>query len=70
MKCRFFAASHILFSYRRNDVSFILQLIRGDALFVKVVTVSFSLSFVAWIEQTKLKTTASFAFCNGTNLAL
>jgi len=35
------------FSYRRNDVSFILQLIWGDAIFVKVVAVSFSLSFMA-----------------------
>jgi len=41
-----------------NDVSFILQLIWGDAIFVKVVAVSFSLSFVARIELTKLKTTA------------
>jgi len=35
------------FSYRRNDVSFILQLIWGDAIFVKVVAVRFSLNFVA-----------------------
>jgi len=39
-------------SYRRNDVSFIVQLIWGDAIFVKVVAVSFSLSFVARIELT------------------
>jgi len=58
MTCRFFAASHILFRIMGNDVSFILQLIWGDAIFVKVVAVSFSLSFVARIELTKLKTTA------------
>ena len=46
------------FWYRRNDVSFILQLIWGDAIFVKVVAVSFSLSSVARIALTKLKTTA------------
>jgi len=34
-----------------------LQLIYGDAIFVKVVAVSFSLSFVALIILTKLKTT-------------
>ena len=37
------------FSYRRNDVSFILQLIWGNVFFVKAVEVSFSLSFVARI---------------------
>ena len=46
------------FSYRRNDVSYILQLIRGDAIFVKVVAINISLSFVARIVLTKLKTTA------------
>ena len=46
------------FSYRRNDVPFILQLIWGNAIFVKVVAVSFNLSFVAQIVLTKLKTTA------------
>ena len=46
------------FSGRRSDVSFILQLIWGDAIFVKVVAVSFGLSFVARIVLTKLKATA------------
>jgi len=46
------------FSYRRSDVSFILHLIWGDAIFVKVVAVSFSLRFVARNVLTKLKTTA------------
>jgi len=49
------------FSYRRNDVSFILQLIWANAIFVKVVAVSFNLSFEAWSALTKLKTTAEFA---------
>jgi len=48
-----------LFSYRRNiDVSFILQLIWGNVVFVKVVAVSFSSSILAQIVLTKLKTTA------------
>jgi len=41
------------FLYRRNDVSFKLQLIWGDAIFVEVVAVSFSLSFVARIVLTE-----------------
>ena len=43
------------FSHRRNDVSFILQLFWGDAIFVKVVAVSLSLNFVVRIVLTKPK---------------
>jgi len=58
------------FSYRRNDVSFMLQLIRGDAIFVKVFAVNFSSSFAALMVLTKLKTTTWFPFCNRTNIVL
>jgi len=70
MKCRFFCYVTCSFSYRRSDVSFILQLIWGDAIFVKVVEVSFSLSFVARIVLTKLKTTAQFAFLQSNQFSL
>jgi len=43
------------FSYGRNDISFMLQLFWRDAIIVKMVAVSFSLSFVARIKLTKLK---------------
>jgi len=58
------------FSYRRIDVSFILQLIWGDAIYVKLIAVSFSLSFLAWIVLLNLKITVQSAFCHRTNLVL
>jgi len=42
------------FSYRRHSVSFTLQLIRENAVFVSVVAVVFTLSFVPRIVLTKL----------------
>ena len=44
------------FSYRRNDVSFVLQLIWGDAIFVKVVAVSFSSSILCLVPHPALLT--------------
>ena len=50
------------FSDTCSGVSFTLQLIWGDAIFARVVAVSFCLSFVARIVLTKLKTTDTLPY--------
>jgi len=45
------------FSHRRHSVSFTLQLVWGNAIFVSVVAGVFTLSFVPRIVLTKLETT-------------
>jgi len=45
------------FSYKRHSVFFTLQLIWGNAIFVRVVAGVFTLNFVHRIVLTKLRTT-------------
>jgi len=54
MKCRFSVTSHALFLTGVTSLSFTLQLIWGNAVFVSVVAGVFTLSFVPRIVLTKL----------------
>jgi len=56
------------FSYRRHSLSFILQLIWGNAVFVNMVAGVFTLSFVPRIVLTKLNNYIIALFSNLTTL--
>jgi len=57
MKCRFTATSHVFFLTSVTAFFFTLQLIWGNAIFVRVVAGVFTLNFVHRIVLTKLRTT-------------
>jgi len=58
MKFRVSATSHVIFLIWCHSISFALQLIWGNVIFVSVVAVFLLELIVARIAQTKLKTTA------------